>query len=137
MLILLQTCLINFGWVLIFFVVVVEPFVYFHVVFNVKISVRTLGSVVVIMNWASNDFKHIQQSKTYMLTKASFHSHLGKGQMIWRIIEVAVWRSLAEFQALAMRFTANVLSQETLIERQYIAVDRTSWPYDGLIFPFM
>ena len=33
-----------------FFVVVVEPFVYFHVVFNVKTRVRTLGSVVVIMN---------------------------------------------------------------------------------------
>ena len=55
-----------------------------------------------------------------MLTKASFHSHLGKGQMILRIIEVAVWRSLslAEFQALAMRFTANVIS------RGFIAVDR-------------
>jgi len=48
-----------------------------------------------------------------MLTKASFHSHLGKGQKILRIIEVAVWRSLAEFQALAMRFTANVLLQGT------------------------
>jgi len=57
-----------------------------------------------------------------MLTKASFHSHLGKGQMILTIIEVSVWRSLAEFQALAMRFTANLL-YKALVER-LIAVDR-------------
>ena len=109
-----------------FFVVVyiVEPFVYFCVVYNVKTITRTLGSVIVIINWERNDFKYIQ-SKSYMLTKASFHSHLGKGQMILKIIEVAVWRSLslAEFQAIAMRFTTNVLLQGTRWKASYLLID--------------